>query len=192
MRSSPFWASSPSIVSLPTPRWVLIRLAISSRLASTGTTVRPVATLSSSSGYRLNGSLVATTSVPFVRRMGKRASRWMNFEGKSCSKLRSTSASTRSTNSRPTSSPKRPQRRLLGEESQLDGRLVEPHSVGLGVARQFELPLVEEPLAEEHFANVHQMPSSEVEGFLWSAFTDSFARRARARTTTIIAQRGLL
>ena len=94
------------MVSLPTPKWVLIRLAISSRLASTGTIVRPVATLSSSSGYRLNGSLVATTSVPFCDESGKSASRWMNREGKSCNRLRSISASTRSMNSRPTSSPR--------------------------------------------------------------------------------------
>jgi hypothetical protein len=62
----------------------------------------------------------------------------------------------------------------------LDRRLIEPHSLGLRAARQLELPLVEQSFAKEHFTNVHQMPSSKLEGFLLGAFTDpSLARDAR-------------
>jgi hypothetical protein len=42
----------------------------------------------------------------------------------------------------------RPQRRLLGHEPQIDGHLVQAQAIGLRAARQFQLPLVQQPLAQ--------------------------------------------
>ena len=79
----------------------------------------------------------------------------MNRKGKSSSSDKSTSASARSMYSRPTSSPKRPQGLLLGEEPQVDGRLIEPQAVGLGRPRQLQLPGVQKSFAEKDFAGFH-------------------------------------
>ena len=49
----------------------------------------------------------------------------------------------------------RPQGRLFGDQPQLDGRLVQPHAVGLGRPRQLQLPGVQEPFAQQDFASFH-------------------------------------
>ena len=79
--SSSRWASRPSIVSLPTPRCVLIRLAIASLVASTGMIGQPSAAAASSSGYRLSGSDVATTTAPRTRSTGNSPWRWISLGG---------------------------------------------------------------------------------------------------------------
>ena len=136
------------MVSLPTPRCVLIFLAISSRLASTGTTVSPVAALSSSKGYKLKGSLVATMRQPLLRRMGKSDSRCTKRAGKSFKRLRSTSASTRSNEFQPHLFGQGPQGGFFGQEPKLHGGLVQAHPLGLGSARLFKLLGIQETLTQ--------------------------------------------
>jgi len=68
------------MVSLPTPRCVLIRLEISSRVASTGTTVKPVANAKLVERIQIERVAGGDDQGAVERRIGKRASRWMNFE----------------------------------------------------------------------------------------------------------------
>ncbi len=48
-----------------------------------------------------------------------------------------------------------PQGRLFAEEAELHGGLIEAHPLGLGSARLFELPRIQQAFAEKHFADIH-------------------------------------
>ena len=115
----------------------------------------PVTAESSSSGYRSNGSLVATISVPLSRRTGNSECRCEQPMRKQ-SQQRIVDRRLRQVDVvQAHLFADGPQGLLLADQSQVDGDLIEPRAVVLRGTRLCQLALVEQPASQQYFSGFH-------------------------------------